>query len=75
MTTSTTVCGMLPMLLIQAQTGVKRQLWSTLALSTLGGLVSSTIFILIVIPILYYHSDGLKGWFVKKIEELRHIKP
>jgi len=75
MTTSTTVCGMLPMLLIQAQTGVKRQLWSTLALSTLGGLVSSTIFILIVIPILYYHSDRLKGWFVKKIEELRHIKP
>jgi HAE1 family hydrophobic/amphiphilic exporter-1 len=75
MTTSTTVCGMLPMLLIQAQTGVKRQLWSTLALSTLGGLVSSTIFILIVIPILYYHSDRLKGWFVKKIEELRLIKP
>lgn len=75
MTTSTTVFGMLPMLLIQAQTGVKRQLWSTLALSTLGGLVSSTIFILIVIPILYYHSDRLKGWFVKKIEELRHIKP
>jgi len=75
MTTSTTVCGMLPMLLIQAQTGVKRQLWSTLALSTLGGLVSSTIFILIVIPILYYHSDRLKGWFVKKVEELQHIKP
>jgi len=75
MTTSTTVCGMLPMLLIQAQTGVKRQLWSTLALSTLGGLVSSTIFILIVIPVFYYHSDRLKGWFVKKVEELRHIKP
>jgi HAE1 family hydrophobic/amphiphilic exporter-1 len=75
MTTSTTVCGMLPMLLIQAQTGVKRQLWSTLALSTLGGLISSTIFILIVIPILYYHSDRLKAWFFKKIEELRHFKP
>ena len=75
MTTSTTVCGMLPMLLIQAQTGVKRQLWSTLALSTLGGLISSTIFILIVIPILYFHSDRLKGWFVKKIAELRLIKP
>jgi len=73
MTTSTTVCGMLPLLLIQAQTGVKRQLWSTLALSTLGGLVSSTIFILIVIPILYYHSDRLKGWFVKKVDEMKHL--
>jgi len=73
MTTSTTVFGMLPMLLIQAQTGVKRQLWSTLALSTLGGLVSSTIFILIVIPIFYYHSDRLKGWFVKKIDEMKHL--
>jgi len=75
MTTSTTVFGMLPMLLIQAQTGVKRQLWSTLALSTLGGLTSSTIFILIVIPIFYYHSDRLKAWFVAKFTELRHIKP
>jgi HAE1 family hydrophobic/amphiphilic exporter-1 len=71
MTTSTTVFGMLPMLLIQAQTGVKRQLWSTLALCTLGGLVSSTIFILIVIPIFYYHSDRIKGWVGRKIAELK----
>ena len=71
MTTSTTVFGMLPMLLIKAQTGVKRQLWSTLALSTLGGLISSTIFILIVIPIFYCHSDRVKAWIGRKIAELK----
>jgi len=71
MTTSTTVLGMLPMLLIQAQAGVKRQLWSTLALCTLGGLISSTIFILIVIPIFYCHADRVKGWVGRKIGELK----
>ena len=74
MTTSTTAFGMLPMLLIQAQTGVKRQLWSTLALCTLGGLVSSTIFILIVIPIFYYHSDRIKEWVGRKIADMKQIK-
>jgi HAE1 family hydrophobic/amphiphilic exporter-1 len=74
MTTSTTVCGMLPLLLLQAESSVKRQIWSTLALSTLGGLVSSTMFILIVIPIFYYYGDRIKGWLVFKFSELRRIK-
>jgi len=71
MTTSTTVFGMLPMLLIQAETGVKRQIWSTLALSTLGGLVTSTLFVLIVIPIFYSYGDRLKAWAFAKIAEIR----
>jgi HAE1 family hydrophobic/amphiphilic exporter-1 len=71
MTTSTTVFGMLPMLLLQAESGVKRQIWSTLALSTLGGLVTSTIFLLVVIPIFYFYGDRLRGWAGGKIAELR----
>jgi HAE1 family hydrophobic/amphiphilic exporter-1 len=69
MTTSTTVFGMLPMLLVQAQVGVKRQLWSTLALSMLGGLVTSTIFILIVIPIFYLYGDRIRSWAQEKVLE------
>jgi HAE1 family hydrophobic/amphiphilic exporter-1 len=71
MTTSTTIFGMLPMLLITAESGVKRQIWSTLALSTLGGLVTSTLFVLIVIPIFYIYGDRLKGWLGRKAAELR----
>ncbi len=71
MTTSTTVLGMLPLLLIQAETGVKRQIWSTLALSTLGGLVTSTIFILIVIPIFYLYGDRIRNWAAEKYRELK----
>jgi HAE1 family hydrophobic/amphiphilic exporter-1 len=29
-------------------------IWNALALATMGGLVSSTIFVLISIPVLYY---------------------
>jgi HAE1 family hydrophobic/amphiphilic exporter-1 len=71
MTTSTTVFGMLPMLLLQAESRVRRQIWSTLALSTLGGLVSSTIFILIVIPILYFYSDRVKGWGIRILLDIK----
>jgi len=70
MTTSTTVLGMLPLVLIQMEVG-RRKIWSTLALTTVGGLISSTIFILIAIPILYYHGDGIRFWGNKKVEELR----
>jgi HAE1 family hydrophobic/amphiphilic exporter-1 len=54
MTTATTVFGLLPMLLIQLDSG-QRQIWSSLALATLGGLTTSALFIFIVIPIVYFH--------------------
>jgi HAE1 family hydrophobic/amphiphilic exporter-1 len=69
MTTSTTVFGILPLLLIKVETG-RRQIWSVLALCTAGGLVSSTIFVLIVIPILYFYGDKLRPWVVEKFREV-----
>ncbi len=72
MTTATTVCGMLPLLLISAEAN-KRQIWSSLALCTVGGLVTSTLFILVVIPVLYYHADGLKAWAAEKAREARGV--
>jgi len=70
MTTSTTVLGMLPLVLIQLEAG-RRRIWSSLALSTVGGLISSTVFILIVIPLFYYHGDHISGWVQKRLMELR----
>jgi len=72
MTTATTVFGMLPLLLIGAEAN-KRQIWSSLALCTVGGLTTSTLLILIVIPVLYYHGDGLKAWGAEKAREARQL--
>jgi len=62
MTSLTTILGLLP-LIINAQTGT---LWSTLALSTVGGLLSSTLLVLVVTPVLYVFGERLKER-VKKI--------
>jgi HAE1 family hydrophobic/amphiphilic exporter-1 len=70
MTTSTTVLGMLPLVLVQLEVE-RRRLWSSLALSAVGGLVSSTIFILIVIPIFYFHGDRIRHFASEKIGEFR----
>jgi HAE1 family hydrophobic/amphiphilic exporter-1 len=72
MTTATTVFGMLPLLLIGAETN-KRQIWSSLALCTVGGLTTSTLLILVVIPVLYYHGDGSRAWGAEKFREARGL--
>ncbi len=73
MTTSTTVLGMLPLVLIQLEVG-KKQIWSSLALSAVGGLISSTIFILIAIPIFYYYGDNIRSWAYGKVKELKETR-
>ncbi|MBN1224007.1 MAG: efflux RND transporter permease subunit [Candidatus Aminicenantes bacterium] len=70
MTTGTTVLGMLPLVLIQLEAG-KKQIWASLALSAVGGLISSTFFILIAIPIFYYYGDGARRWFIRRTVELK----
>jgi HAE1 family hydrophobic/amphiphilic exporter-1 len=70
LTTSTTVLGMLPLVLIQLEVG-KKQIWSSLALSAVGGLISSTLFILIAIPIFYFYGDSIRSWALGKIEEFK----
>jgi HAE1 family hydrophobic/amphiphilic exporter-1 len=72
MTASTTIFGMLPLLLIGAEAN-KRQIWSSLALCTVGGLTSSTILIFVVLPVLYYHGDGLRAWGAEKAREARAL--
>lgn len=70
MTTSTTVLGMLPLVLIQLEVE-RRRLWSSLALSAVGGLISSTIFILIVIPIFYFHGDRMRSFASNKLGDFK----
>lgn len=72
MTTATTVFGMLPLLLIGSGTN-KRQIWSSLALCTVGGLTTSTLLMLFVIPVLYYHGDKLNAWGAEKAREAREL--
>jgi HAE1 family hydrophobic/amphiphilic exporter-1 len=56
------------MLLIKLEVG-KRQIWSSLALCTAGGLVSSTIFLLVIIPIFYFYGDRIRFWAQEKVVE------
>jgi HAE1 family hydrophobic/amphiphilic exporter-1 len=70
MTTGTTVLGILPMLLIPSETG-KMRIWSSLALCTAGGLVTSTILLLFVIPALYVHGERLRLWAASRLTLFR----
>jgi HAE1 family hydrophobic/amphiphilic exporter-1 len=70
MTSSTTVLGMLPLVIIQVEEG-RKTIWSSLALCAVGGLISSTIFILIAIPIFYFFGDKIRYWGYNKIKELK----
>jgi len=72
MTTSTTVFGILPMLLIKVETG-RRQIWSALALCTAGGLVSSTIFVLIIVPLFYFYGDRFRFWAQERLKEMGEV--
>lgn len=52
MTTATTVLGMLPLIILKKADS--SDIWSSLALCTVGGLTTSAFFILFVLPIFYY---------------------
>jgi len=51
MTTATTVMGLLPLVLFSPSQSAN--LWNSLALATMGGLLSSTFFVLLAIPVIY----------------------
>lgn len=51
MTTLTTVFGLLPLVLFASSQD--QNIWNALALATIGGLISSTLFVLVAIPVAY----------------------
>jgi len=59
MTTFTTVFGLLPLVLFaQSQ---DENIWNSLALATIGGLISSTMFVLVAIPVAYRYVVARRG--------------
>jgi len=58
MTTTTTVLGLLPLVLFSQ--GADANIWNALAYALIGGLLSSTLFVLTTTPALYYLFEG--GW-------------
>ncbi|MFQ5747100.1 MAG: efflux RND transporter permease subunit [Gemmatimonadota bacterium] len=51
MTTFTTIFGLLPLILFARSQD--ENIWNSLALATIGGLISSTLFVLVAIPVAY----------------------
>ncbi|MCX6566474.1 MAG: efflux RND transporter permease subunit [Candidatus Aminicenantes bacterium] len=70
MTAGTTVFGILPMLFIPAGSG-RMKIWSSLALCTVGGVTSSTLLLLIVVPVVYVYGERLRNWAAAIWHELR----
>jgi HAE1 family hydrophobic/amphiphilic exporter-1 len=56
MTTTTTVLGLLPLVLFSE--GADANIWNALAYALIGGLLSSTFFVLTTTPALYYLFEG-----------------
>ncbi len=64
MTTATTLLGLLPMA-ISTQEG--SNLWSPLAITVMGGLTSSTILTLLIVPNAYIISEDIEAWLRSKL--------
>jgi HAE1 family hydrophobic/amphiphilic exporter-1 len=59
MTTFTTVFGLLPLVLFSGSQDAN--IWNALALATIGGLLSSTLFVLVAIPVAYRYLVARSG--------------
>jgi HAE1 family hydrophobic/amphiphilic exporter-1 len=67
MTSATTVLGMLPLIILKKSDAT--DIWSSLALCTVGGLTTSAFFILFVLPIFYYLFYKLQRFLFKTASE------
>ncbi len=67
MTSATTVLGMLPLIIFKDDSGT--DIWSSLALCTVGGLTTSAFLILFVLPVFYYLFFLLQNFLFKKPEK------
>ena len=68
MTTATTVLGLAPMALDRSESAV---LWSPLAITVIGGLVSSTVLTLFIVPALHASVETLRPRAARAASTLR----
>ena len=64
MTTAAMVCGMLPIALAMGEGGGFR---APMARAVIGGLITSTLLTLIVIPVAYTYLDDIGNWVKSKL--------
>jgi len=62
MTTTTTVLGLLPMAIERSESA---GLWSPLAITVIGGLTSSTVLTLFIIPCVYIAWEDVKSGLIR----------
>jgi len=62
MTKVTTILGLIPMAMDRSESAA---LWSPLAITVVGGLISSSILTLFVVPCLYMTMEDLKEAFLR----------
>jgi len=67
MTTVAMIAGMMP---IAAGLGADSDFRSPMAIAVVGGLVTSTLLSLIVIPSTFTVMDSLQNWIVPKLKRL-----
>jgi len=65
MTTSTTILGLMPMAFDRSESA---NLWSPLAITVIGGMVSSTILTLFLVPSIYLIFEDVKNLALKPKE-------
>jgi HAE1 family hydrophobic/amphiphilic exporter-1 len=63
MTTVAMIAGMLPTALALGQGSEFRQ---PMAVAVIGGLISSTILSLVLVPVIYLVVDGFEAWLAPK---------
>jgi HAE1 family hydrophobic/amphiphilic exporter-1 len=64
MTTAAMIFGMLPIALAMGQGGGFR---APMARAVIGGLITSTLLTLVVVPVAYTYFDDLGSWFKRKL--------
>ena len=75
MTMACTVLGLLPMAIDKTEGA---NLWAPLALTVIGGVVSSTILTLMVTPAFYTIAQDIRGYFKKGVNYkliIQKLKP
>ena len=70
MTSGTTIVGMLPLILKGPTSGYDTKIWYSLALSTIGGMISSTPLTLLVIPVFYILAEDWRRKFRRQWENV-----
>ena len=69
MTSLAMIIGMLPLALGNGEGSETRQ---AMAYAIIGGLITSTMLTLIVVPIVYVYLDNIRGWIHKTLKRINH---